>query len=74
MCHVRDRRRKGDAREAVIRETFARVDKPAEHVAWAVRDGLALAEVQSYIDGRFINDFFTAGAVKAGPVVLGGAV
>ena len=73
MVHVRDRMHKGDARDPVIRETFSRVDKPDEHVAWAVRDGLALAEIQSFVSNRYIDDFFTAGAVKDAPVVLGGA-
>jgi hypothetical protein len=75
MVHVRDRMLKGDDREAVVRETFTTLkDQAPEHTAWAVRDGLALAEVQTFVNERYINDFFAAGAAKAGPVTLGGAV
>ncbi len=73
MFHVRDRMVKGDAREPVIRETFGRLaHKAPPHAAWAIRDGLALATVQAFASGRYLNDFFTTGPALVAPAVLGG--
>jgi len=72
MVYVRDRMLKGDEREAVVAETFTKLrtaEKHPQHIAWAVRDGLAAHQYQQFVLARWENDFIVPEASVPG---LGG--
>lgn len=76
MTHVAARMERGDERNDVVHETFAAVaknDKHMKHIAWSVRDGLALHSYQEFVRERWINDLISpAGAGVGGDSAHGG--